>query len=63
MPKGPQNRTAEDGKGPAVPESIPPETIPEEVAESGRKRNATDTEWLSMATADPAYFLNDLPSD
>jgi hypothetical protein len=31
----------------------------EDVAEPGWKRNAADTEWLSMATADPAYFLKD----
>jgi hypothetical protein len=38
----------------------PDPTTPEEVAEPGRKRNAADAEWLSMATADPAYFLKDL---
>ena len=35
----------------------------EEVAEPGRKRNAADAEWLSMATADPAYFLKDLHAE
>jgi hypothetical protein len=44
------------------PESAPPDTAPEEVSEPGRKRNTPDAEWLSLATADPAYFLNDLPS-
>jgi hypothetical protein len=34
-------------------------TTPEEVAEPGLKRTAADTEWLSMATADPAHFLKD----
>ncbi|MCD6054662.1 MAG: hypothetical protein K0Q96_1854 [Rubrobacteraceae bacterium] len=34
-------------------------TTPEEVAEPGPKRTAGDTEWLSMATADPAHFLKD----
>jgi hypothetical protein len=33
--------------------------MPDEVAEPGRRRIAADTEWLSMATADPAYFLKD----
>ena len=37
----------------------PDPTTLEEVAEPGRKRNAADAEWLSMATADPAYFLKD----
>jgi hypothetical protein len=35
----------------------------EDVAEPGRKRNAADTEWLSMATADPAHFLKDLHAE
>jgi hypothetical protein len=38
-------------------------TTPEEVAEPGRKRTAADTEWLSMATADPAHFLKDPDSE
>jgi len=60
MPKRPQNRVADDGNWPALADSRPPDTIPEEVAEPGRKRDVADTEWLSMATADPAHFLKDL---
>jgi len=51
MPDDPQNRRV-DGDGPD------PTTF-EEVAEPGRKRTVADTEWLFMATADPAYFLKD----
>jgi hypothetical protein len=57
MPNRPQDHIADVsvqqfGEGPE-------RTTPEEVAESGRKRTAADTEWLSMATADPAHFLKD----
>jgi hypothetical protein len=41
----------------------PDPTTFEEIAEPGRKRTAADTEWLSMATADPAHFLKDLSSE
>ena len=41
------------------PEFGPDPTMLEDVAEPGRKRNAPDPEWLSMATADPAHFLKD----
>jgi hypothetical protein len=57
MPNEPQDRNSEVrvqqfGEGPDI-------TTPEEVGEPGRKRMAADTEWLSMATADPAHFLKD----
>jgi hypothetical protein len=54
MPDEPQGRRV-DGDGPD------PATF-EEVAEPGRKQTAADAEWLSMATADPAYFLKDSDS-
>jgi hypothetical protein len=54
MPDEPQGRKV-DGDGPD------PTTF-EEVAEPGRKQTAADAEWLSMATADPAYFLKDSDS-
>jgi hypothetical protein len=60
MPNDPQSRRTEDGTRRALPESRPPDAIPEEVAEPGRRRNVADAEWLSMATADPAHFLKDL---
>ena len=56
MPNEPQDRSPDRvqqfGEG-------PDRTTPEEVAEPGLKRTAADTEWLSMATADPAHFLKD----
>ncbi len=52
MPDEPQGRRV-DGGGPDP-------TTPEEVAAPGWKPNEADAEWLSMATADPAYFLKDL---
>ena len=61
MPNEPQDRSPDVrvqqfGEG-------PDRTTPEEVAEPGRKRTAADTEWLSMATADPAHFLKDPDSE
>ncbi|HET6661042.1 MAG TPA: hypothetical protein VFH16_14095 [Rubrobacter sp.] len=57
MPNEPQDRSPDIrvqqfGEG-------PDRTTPEEIAEPGLKRTAADTEWLSMATADPAHFLKD----
>jgi hypothetical protein len=63
MSNNPQIRRAEEGTKLILPERRPPDPIPEEVAEPGRKRTAADTEWLSMATADPAHFLKDLHSE
>jgi hypothetical protein len=37
----------------------PDPTTLEEVAEPGRKPSDADTDWLSIATADPAHFLKD----
>jgi hypothetical protein len=37
--------------------------IPDGVAAPPRKQNATDTDWLSMTTADPAFFLKDTGSE
>ena len=51
MPDEPQGRRV-DGDGPNS-------TLFEEVAEPRRKPIDVDAEWLSMATADPAYFLKD----
>ena len=39
----------------------PDPTALEAVAAPGQKPSDADAEWLSMATADPAYFLKDLP--
>jgi hypothetical protein len=59
----PQGRSAGGGVQQTGPEYGPDPTLLEEVAEPGRKRTAADIEWLSMATADPAYFLKDLHSE
>jgi len=58
MPNEPQGRSADDGTQ-RVGSGDGPGLTREEVAEPGRKRSAADAEWLSMATADPAYFLKD----
>ena len=62
MPRDSQNRMTDDGVQPVQPER-PSGLAPEEVAESGRKQNAADADWLSMATADPALFLKDSGSE
>ena len=62
MPTDPQNRLTDDGAQPVQPERSSG-LAPEEVAEPGRKPNAADTDWLSMATADPALFLKDSGSE
>jgi hypothetical protein len=59
MPNEPQDRTADFRVHQVGPGEVLDHTTPEEVTESGRKRTAADTEWLSMATADPAHFLKD----
>ena len=58
MPRDPRSRLTDDGTQPRQPE-MPSGLAPEEIAEPLRKQNATDTDWLSMSTADPAFFLND----
>ncbi len=55
----PQGRSAGGSIHQPGPEYGPDPPMLEDVAEPGWKRNAADTEWLSMATADPAYFLKD----
>jgi len=62
MPDEPQvrGRSADGSRQQVGAENGKNRTTPEEVAESGRKRSAADTGWLSMATADPAHFLKDL---
>jgi len=59
MPRDPQSRVTDDAAQPERPSGI----APEEVAEPGRKQNAADSDWLSMATADPALFLKDTSSE
>ena len=63
MSNEPQDRRADVSLQQVGPGEGQDRTMPEEVAEPGRKRTAADTEWLSMATADPAHFLKDLHSE
>jgi hypothetical protein len=58
MPRDPQSRLTDESAQPLQLE-MPSGLVLEEVAEPSRKQNATDTDWLSMTTADPAFFLND----
>jgi hypothetical protein len=60
MPTEPQDRSADVRVQQVWPGEGLDLATPEEVAEPGRKRTAADTEWLSMATADPAHFLKEL---
>jgi hypothetical protein len=55
MARDPQGRLTDDGKQP----QNSPGLVPEQVVEPDTKQNATDMDWLSMTTADPAFFLKD----
>jgi hypothetical protein len=63
MPNEPQDRSSDVRVQQFGPGEGQDRTTPEEVAEPGSKRTAADTEWLSMATADPAHFLKDPDSE
>ena len=58
MPRDPQDRLTGEGVQPERPERTSG-LVPEEVAEPDQKRNPVDADWLSMTTADPAFFLKD----
>ena len=58
MARDPQSRLTDDGARPESPSGF----APEEVAEPAAKQSA-DADWLSMTTADPAFFLKDTGSD
>jgi hypothetical protein len=58
MPSGPQSRPTDYGAQPVQPEQ-PSEYTPGEVAEPYRAQNPADTDWLTMTTPDPAFFLKD----
>ena len=62
MARDPQSRLTDDGVPPVQPER-PSGLVPEEIAEPDTKQNAADTDWLSMTTADPAFFLKDSGSE
>jgi hypothetical protein len=55
MARDQQGRLTDDG----VQSKSSPGLAPEKVAEPDTKQNAPDTDWLSMTTADPAFFLKD----
>ena len=62
MPRDPQGRLTDDGTQPVQREGQSG-LIPEESAEPGAKQNASEADWLSMTTADPAFFLTDTGSE
>ena len=55
----PQSRPTDDGVQPETSSGL----APEEITELGAKQNISDTDWLSMTTADPAFFLKDSDSE
>ena len=59
MVRDPKGRLTDDGAQPEVSSGL----APEEVTEPGAKQNISDTDWLSMTTADPAFFLKDSGSE
>ncbi len=59
MARDPQSRLTDDGALPETSSGL----APEEVTEPGAKQNAPDTDWLSMTTADPAFFLKESGSE
>ena len=59
MVSDPQGRLTDDGTRPETSSRL----APEEVAEAGSQQNASDTDWLSMTMADPAFFLKDSGSE
>ena len=59
MVRDPQGRLTDDGAQPETSSGL----APEEVTKPGAKQNISDTDWLSMTTADPAFFLKDSDSE
>jgi hypothetical protein len=59
MARDPQSRLTDDGARPETSSGL----APEEVGEPDTKHNASDTDWLSMTTADPAFFLKESGSE
>jgi hypothetical protein len=58
MARDPQCRLTDDGTQPETSSGFAPEEGPE----PDTKHNATDMDWLSMTTADPAFFLKEAGS-
>jgi hypothetical protein len=59
MVRDSQRRLTDDGVQPERLSGL----VPEEIAEPDTKQNAADTDWLSMTTPDPAFFLKDSTPD
>jgi len=59
MVRDPQDRPTNDGVQPERPSGLVPEDIPGQ----DTKHNNPDTDWLSMTTTDPAFFLKDSNPD
>jgi hypothetical protein len=59
MARDPRSRLTNDGVQPEGLSGI----SPEEVAEPAAKQDTIDADWLSMTTADPAFFLKDSDSE
>ena len=59
MVRDPQRRLTDDG---VLPENSPG-VVSEQVAEPGTKQNDSEMDWLSMTTADPAFFLKESGSE
>ena len=59
MARNPQSSPTDDGVQPERPSGL----VPEEIAEADPKQNSYDSDWLSMTTADPAFFLKDSGSE
>jgi hypothetical protein len=57
--RDPQSRPTDDAVQPERLSGL----VPEEIAELGAKQNSSDMDWLSMTTADPAFFLKDSNPD
>jgi hypothetical protein len=63
MPRDPQSRLTDEGAQQVKPER-PSGLAPDEVMmEPGTRQNPADTDWLTMTTADPAFFLKDSNSE
>jgi len=55
----PQGRLTDDGAQLEMPSG----PVPEKLTELGKKQNTSDADWLSMTTADPAFFLKESGSE
>jgi hypothetical protein len=62
MPRDPQGRLTDEGTQP-VQRERPSGLVPEGVTELDQKRYTSEADWLSMTTADPAFFLTDTGSE